>query len=192
MFRRALIPAIAALLMVGALDLSTSGRPQGRPSSRPIPISTVQLVDRTPLPHISARVLARQRQNAALVQYARDIEAALRWIAARSDPFPGGVCPASIDREILAVFGAADAPRVLTIIRHESRCNPSAANTFASCDGGGRHWAKGLMQVCLPMHARMYEAVGCVAAQWAEVRCHLRAARELLRVSGWRAWAGAY
>lgn len=159
----------------------------------PVDLSrAVPLVDRSPLPHVSARALAKIRQNAALVQYALDVEAALRWIAARSDPIPGGVCPSWIDREILAVFGADDAPRVLTIIRHESRCRPDAANTFASCDGAGRHWARGLMQVCLPMHSWAYQKVGCVAAQWAEVRCHLRAARELLRTSGWGAWRGAF
>ena len=180
---------VAACGQPVSVSTDPAGRPDGRPLSRP---ETELLVSRVPLPHVSARVLAQRRQNAALVQYAEDVRRALEWIAAKADPFPGGVCPSWIDREIIATFGATDAPRVLTIIRHESRCRPDAANTFASCDGGGRHWAKGLMQVCLPMHEWAYQKVGCAASQWAEVRCHLRAARELLRSSGWGAWRGAF
>ena len=179
------------LLVVAACGQSSGdlvGRPDGRPSSRP---ELVLLVDRTPLPApgVHAAVLARARQRAAFERFLVDLG---RYLAAQGDPLPGGPCPASIDREVLAVFGRADVPRVLTIIRHESRCRPDAANTFASCDGAGRHWARGLMQVCLPMHTWAYEKVGCAASQWAEVRCHLRAARELLRSSGWGAWRGAF
>ena len=156
--------------------------------------AVVTLVDRRPVlpaPAASARALARARQRAAFEQFLTDWGRALEWIAARSDPLPGGPCPVSIDREIVRSW-PTDQAWALGIIRRESRCGPSAQN--------GQSSAAGLMQIVRGSWADRINVPASMTARRAslvrecpwerryDARCNLMAGRLLFDVAGRSPW----
>ena len=150
----------------------------------------VSLVDRTPLPApgVSARLLAKARQRAAFEQFLIDLGL---YLAAQGDPLPGGVCPASIDREIVRAW-PTDQAWVLGIIRRESMCGPSAQN--------GQSSAAGLLQIVRGSWADRINVPASMTARRAslvrecpwerryDARCNLMAGRLLYDVVGRSPW----
>ncbi len=80
--------------------------------------------------------------------------------------------------EIHAVFGSAG-DWATRIAWRESRCQAGARNPSG---------ASGLFQLMMPMHSGLFPAVGCIASQWDDPMCNIKAAYHLYKGSGTRPW----
>lgn len=73
-----------------------------------------------------------------------------------------------------------DHAKARRIINRESRNIPTARNASG---------ASGCWQTMLPLHAKVYRAVGCSPAQWSDPRCNTLVAAHLYRAAGWSPWS---
>jgi hypothetical protein len=88
------------------------------------------------------------------------------------------------EAQIRAAF-PGDGDWAIGIAWRESRCQPGAVNQAETCASGGSH-AMGLFQMCYPLHAPTFAAVGCSDPLNAE--CNIRAAAHLYAGSGRSPW----
>ena len=128
-----------------------------------------------------------------------DQEAFGRWIRATSEttttttlaPSPPSTSPPTVvssagcayEAQIRAAF-PGDGDWAVMVAWRESRCQPGAVNWAETCAPGSN--AKGLFQMCHPLHAPTFAAVGCTDPLNAE--CNIRAAAHLYAGSGRSPW----
>ncbi len=127
-----------------------------------------------------------------------DLQPALEWILAVSPTTVasttttvrptgggnvGGTSANNTERcayaDLIRSIWTVDSEWAIGIAWRESRCIPTARHPEG---------ASGLFQMMLPLHRRIFEAVGCDATQWSEPSCNVRAAWLLYQGSGRRPW----
>lgn len=197
--QRPLLGALVALLTAGALVLGLA------PSSQP----EIRSRDATGSPRIDAGAAwlptdllslesdARQAladeaaRQAELVRLAAEEAERLRVeqarIQAQVRPAPSAPQTATprsgcgYEDLIRQTWPASQGDKAVAVAMRESGCTNTARNPSG---------ASGLFQLMLPMHAQIFEAVGCSADQWADASCNVRAAFALWQGSGWGPWGG--
>ena len=87
------------------------------------------------------------------------------------------------EAQIRAAF-PTDGDWAVDIAWRESRCQPDAVNWGETCAPGSH--AHGLFQMCFPLHAPTFAAVGCADPLSAD--CNIRAAASLYQGSGRAPW----
>jgi hypothetical protein len=102
---------------------------------------------------------------------------------------PPAVSSSSCEQLVRATF-PDDPDWAYAVAMRESRCTFGAINN-AGCDSSGRtdSHAYGAAQICLPLHQRQFEAVGCQWTQWQDLGCYMRAWRHLYDEAGTQPWS---
>jgi hypothetical protein len=104
-------------------------------------------------------------------------------------PSPPAATSSSCEQLVRATF-PDDPDWAYAVAIRESGCTFGAINN-EGCDSSGRtdSHAYGAAQICLPLHARQFEAVGCQWTQWRDLGCYMRAWRHLYDEAGRGPWS---
>ena len=179
---------ILTSLITGVLFVAACAAASADPGSphRPVVVAATVESPSTTTTTINYRAVGRWAAAVARNEQAARTTTTTTTIAARPSPTRSATSSSgcAYEAQIRAAF-PGDGDWAISIAWRESRCQPGAVNHAETCAPGGSH-AMGLFQMCYPLHAPTFAAVGCSDPLNAE--CNIRAAAHLYAGAGRGPW----